>query len=151
LKRAITVLVAGTILLGASAPIATAENRQKERIEREMRTDCQFEFVHDAHWTDWEERLTARCLVRKWSVPGGLPQLASVISCESGWWRFARNPSGYVGLGQHDAGAWPSRVRSWAPAHWDLNPYWANSRSNLTVTVRMAHADGHWGQWSGCA
>jgi hypothetical protein len=150
-KRSALVVVAATVLVGALAPVATAETRQHQRIEREMRTDCQFEFINRQSWTDWEEKLTARCLVRKWSVPGGFYQLSSVISCESGWYRFARNPSGYLGLSQQDAGSWPYRVRTYEPVGWNLKPYWANPRSNLTVAVKMAHYDGDWGQWAGCA
>ena len=149
MKRSLLVVVAATVLLGALAPEATAETRQHQRIEREMRTDCQFDFITGQPWTDWEEKLTARCLVQKFPVSGGLPKLDSVISCESGWYRFASNGGGYLGLGQHAASAWYGRVHAYEPANWNLKPAWSNSRSNLTVTGRMAHSVG-WSPW-GCA
>ena len=46
------------------------------------------------------------------------------------------------GLGQHAASAWYGRVNAYEPANWNLQPAWSNSRSNLTVTVRMAHSRG---------
>jgi hypothetical protein len=145
MRRIITSLVAGLIVLGLG-PMAAAT---QQRVRHEMRTDCQFQFVNDAAWTAHEEHLTARCLVRHWSVSGGLAELNSVIACESGWNRWANNGGNYLGLGQHAASAWASRVHTYEPAHWVLKPAWSNSRSNLTVTVRMAHASG-WGAWS-CA
>lgn len=147
MKRVLMALVAGAVLVGATAPMAIAG--QRERIHREMRSDCQFDFITSRPWSPWEETLTARCLTAKWPVPGGYPQLSSVISCESGWYRFASNGGSYLGLGQHAASAWPYRVRSYEPAGWDLKPAWWNPRSNLTVTVRMAHSGG-WSPWT-CA
>jgi hypothetical protein len=146
MPRIIVSLVAGLLVLGVM-PMATAD--QKERIHREMHSDCQFDFITSRVWSPWEEHLTARCLVLKWPVSGGLPKLDSVISCESGWYRYASNGGSYLGLGQHAASSWPGRVRAYEPPGWRLRPAWWNSRSNLTVTVRMAHSVG-WGPWT-CA
>ena len=149
MTRILTALVAGAILLGAAAPIATA---QPHRFQREMKTDCQFDYLDSAAWTHREELVTARCLVQHFPVSGGLPKLDSVIDCESHWNRFVVGGAGdnYVGLGQHDSGSWSYRVNAYEPAHWNLKSPWWNARSNLTVTVRMAHSSG-WGAWAGCA
>lgn len=106
--------------------------------------------MQDARWTPREELRTAECIQARWSVPGGLDKLVHVIACESGWGRLAYNPAGpYVGLGQHVLSAWPSRVHAYTPNLWELKPGWRNSRSNLTVTIRMAHRVG-WGPWPVC-
>jgi hypothetical protein len=146
MPRIIASLVVGLLVL-ALGPMATAG--QKDRIRREMRTDCQFDFISNRAWTPWEESLTGRCLVQKWPVSGGFPKLSAVIQCESGWYRYAYNPNGHVGLSQQDAGSWSYRLRAYEPPGWELKPAWWNPRSNLTVAVRMAHSSG-WGAWT-CA
>lgn len=112
------------------------------------RQQCKFQGLQGGKWTQTEENDTARCVTRRWSVPGGLAKLRAVGSCESGWNRFATNGR-YVGLFQHDKDAWPARVRSYTPPHWELQPGWQNSRTQIVVTVRMVRAQG-WGAWT-CA
>lgn len=122
-------------------------------MNRYQKQHCLFNGMNEKiDWTNREERRTAWCVVtRHWSVPGGITQFISVADCESSWYRFARNPYGYVGLFQHDSDAWPYRVRSLEPQGWELDPAWSNSRSQIVVSARMAHNDGDWGQWAGCA
>src|SRR3990170_6736929 len=111
---------------------------------------CRFQWVDPAKWTAKEERLTAGCVVQRWSVSGGIEKFTDVIQCESGWWRFAIGRYGHLGLGQHDPDSWDGRVKIWEPNHWTLRPSWKNSRTQITVTARMAHVLGWW-PWSGCA
>ena len=121
-------------------------------ITREDKQECSFnEMNTKVDWTNREERRTAFCVVRRWSVPGGLSQFISVGDCESGWWRFAYNDNGHAGLFQHDTDSWPYRVNAYEPQGWDLKEGWMNSRSQIVVSARMAHNDGDWGQWAGCA
>jgi hypothetical protein len=102
---------------------------------------CKFQGLDRGIWTQREEDRTARCVLRRWPVPGG---------CESGWWRLAYNSGGpYVGLFQHALSSWYDRVRSYAPTWWHLRPWWGNSRSAITVTALMVRAVG-WSPWS-CA
>jgi hypothetical protein len=83
-------------------------------------------------------------------IPGGFPELDKVAACESGWRRLAVSSSStYLGLFQHARSYWSGRLHTFAPATWDLSPRWQNSRSAITVTVRMVKAEG-WGAWS-CA
>jgi len=119
--------------------------------QQEMREQqCRYQWMDPGTWTAKEEALTARCVVARWSVPGGITTFSAVIACESRWSRFAYNPTGpYVGLGQHALGAWPTRVNGYSPPLWNLSPRWQNSRTMLTITARMAHSVG-WGPWS-CA
>jgi hypothetical protein len=138
----------------ASAAVEASGHAEETRFtgtrDRWRENECRYQGLRKATWTAAEEAKTARCVVGKWSVPGGLNTLRSVIACESGWYRLAYNPSGpYVGLAQHALSAWRSRVRAYEPGWWELSPRWQNSRSMLTVTARMAHAVG-WGPW-GCA
>ena len=114
--------------------------------------ECRFQSLQHALWTDREERLTAKCAVSKWAVPGGLSELLAVGSCESGWNRLAYNPNGHAGLFQHDLGAYIGRVRTYDPPAWDqpLSTKWTNSRGQVVMTTRMVHAIGGWSPWT-CA
>lgn len=134
--------------------IATAKTttsvKRSVRIAREMRSDCQFDWIDGIHWSPREEELTTDCVLRRWSVDGGEAKFDSVISCESGWSRFAYNAGGpYVGLGQHALSSWAGRVNAYRPMGWKLQPNWRNSRTQIVVTARMEAASG-WGPWS-CA
>lgn len=86
------------------------------------------------------------CAIAKWSVPGGVSKAQAVGACESEWWRLAVNGS-YRGLFQHAIAYWRGRVHDYRPPGWRLAPSWANSRSQIVVTVRMAHGSG-WGAWA---
>lgn len=111
---------------------------------------CTFQGLDAATWSPREEAKTTRCVLDRWSVPGGIPKFTDVISCESDWNRLARNGD-YRGLAQHAATYWPSRVRSYMPDAWKVGPWqrWTNSRSQIVVTARMAHGSG-WSAWPGC-
>lgn len=125
--------------LDASTSVESKQANQQEMREKQ----CRYQWKDPGTWTAREERLTALCVLERWSVPGGWTQLNSTIGCESGWRRDAYNPAGpYVGLGQHALSAWPYRVRSYSPPLWGLHPQWRNSRTMLTVTIRMMHAVG---------
>jgi hypothetical protein len=111
--------------------------------------ECRFQTLQRGTWTAREEQLTARCVVGRWPVEGGIAKFMSVGACESGWNRLASNGGNYLGLFQHSSTYWPNRVRGYDPPSWDLNPSPWNSRSQITVTARMAHGNG-WSAWS-CA
>jgi hypothetical protein len=114
---------------------------------------CRFQWIDRGTWTAREERLTTECVLARWPVSGGIDFFSRVIACESGWNRFAYNPNGpYLGLAQHGEEWWPDRVRQWLPERWRAGLKWwrwVNSRTQIVVTARMAHAGG-WGPWS-CA
>jgi hypothetical protein len=111
---------------------------------------CRFDWLDHQTWTSREEHRTARCVLDRWAVPGGLSKFDAVIDCESGWSRFAYNTAGpYVGLAQHALSSWRYRVRAYKPTWWTLKPRWSNPRTAIVVTARMVIAQG-WGAWS-CA
>jgi hypothetical protein len=116
-----------------------AQANQQEMREKQ----CRYQWVDPGTWTAREERRTAECVTRRWSIPGGYTTFSTVIGCESGWNRLAYNPAGpYVGLGQHALSSWISRLWVYRPPLWNLNPRWQNSRTMLTITVRMMHSVG---------
>lgn len=136
MKWALTVLLAAFLI----TPHAEASDWRSR--------ECRYQSLQHATWTPREERLTLRCAVAKWSVPGGVSKAQAVGDCESGWWRLAVSPSGsYRGLFQHAITYWHGRVHQYRPAGWQLAPSWANSRTQIVVTARMAHARG-WRAWS---
>jgi len=133
------------LLIGALMLLAVPAHASSWRQEH-----CRFQSLQRGVWTQREELRTARCLVRHFPIPGGFEKLQDVIACESGWNRLAYNPSGpYVGLGQHALAYWEPRVDAYTPRGWELKPSWRNSRTMLTITVRMVAAVG-WSPWS-CA
>ena len=134
-------LIAMCMTLTLSQP---AQANQQEVREKQ----CRYQWIDPGTWTAKEERLTTTCILERWPV--NRSTFDRVISCESGWNRLAYNPTGpYVGLGQHVLSSWTSRVRVYSPPLWHLSLNWQNSRTMLTVTVRMVHSMG-WGPWS-CA
>jgi hypothetical protein len=106
--------------------------------------ECRFQSLDKALWTQREEWLTARCATSKWAVPGGLAEFDSIAQCESGWNRFASNGGSYLGLFQHAAGSYVSRVRAFEPPSWDkgLSERWTNSRGQIVMSARMMAAVG---------
>jgi hypothetical protein len=126
-------LIAMCTTLTLSQP-ALAQEHQAEMRDNQ----CRYQWVDEGTWTPDEEWRTARCVAARWSIPS--ETLDRIISCESGWDRLSVNPMGpYVGLAQHMLSAWFQRFRVYAPPLWHLTPSWKNSRTMLTVTVRMMH------------
>jgi hypothetical protein len=141
MRRGLTVGVILLLVLGAGSQ-AVAESRRERQ--------CRFQWMDKATWTPREEWRTASCVTTKWAVPGGLSKLRSVGTCESGWNRLALNPAGpYLGIFQHASSSWSQRVATYEPEWWNLDPRWTNSRTQITVTTRMASLYG-WGAWT-CA
>jgi hypothetical protein len=126
-------------------------DRSPTELDRTRSRTCRFQWVDRGTWTAREERRTASCVVSRWPVEGGLAKFIDVGQCESGWFRFASNGGNYLGLFQHDAESWFSRVRWAMPDGWRVGPWtnWANSRAQIVTTARMVHAGG-WSPWS-CA
>jgi len=144
-------LVVLAVLLLGFAFVAAASNASAAPVNKEHKQECSFNGMNDqVDWTNREEFRTGWCVVHKWSIPGGFAKLDSVFTCESGsssWNRWAYNPNGHVGLGQHDEDSWPGRVRTYEPRRWELKPSWKNSRTQVVVTVLMVRHLG-WGPWS---
>jgi hypothetical protein len=147
MKRIVAALTALTLAGIAGGLPASAEDRHQDLRER----TCRFQWMDPGTWTDREERRTAACVEAKWPVPGGLPKMLQVGSCESGWYRLANNGGNYLGLFQHAASYWSGRVGSLMPRAWRLGQWsrWQNSRAQIVVTARMVHSGG-WGPWT-CA
>jgi hypothetical protein len=127
---------------------AAAPGTQTQEIREKT---CRYQWVDRGQWTAREERRTALCVLDHWSVEGGWTKFRQVGACESGWWRFASNGGSYLGLFQHEAGSWISRVRWAMPSGWRVGAWarWTNSRAQIVTTARMVHASG-WGAWA-CA
>jgi hypothetical protein len=140
------ILIAGAVVASMATPTAV-----RAGITERNETLCQYQHLQPGTWTPREERRTAACVVDRFGpIAGGLTKLRAVGQCESGWWRFARNPAGYLGLFQHGEDSWLARVRAYQPHWWpQLAARWTNSRTQLVVTVRAVRASG-WGAWS-CA
>ena len=101
-------------------------------------------------WTSREVRQVIRCAVAKWPVSGGVSTALSVAACESGSDLQDWNASdGYAGPMQQAVRYWPGRRSHYRPRGWELQRSPAQPRSNVIVSIRMAHGSG-WSAWS-CA
>jgi len=142
----VAVLIAYLLAMIAIGPSASAETVTHQDAARQ----CKFDWIDPQTWSAREMHRTARCVLDRWPVYGGVPKFNAVIDCESGWNRFAYNLAGfYVGLAQHALSSWASRVRAYTPTWWDLKEAWYNARTAIVVTARMVRDVG-WGPWS-CA
>jgi hypothetical protein len=142
MKAAVLALTVGAVLIPT-----TAHADQEDLRER----TCRFQWMDPGTWTAREEYRTSLCVLQRWPVSGGMAKFHQVGDCESGWSRLASNGGRYLGLFQHAAQYWSSRV-SWAmPEMWRVGPWtrWKNSRSQIVTTARMVNGSG-WGPWS-CA
>lgn len=161
MKRAVMTALTAALVTGiaaarppetlASARLADSQAAAPGDANREMRLrQCRFQWLDQAMWTAREERRTALCVLDRWPVPGGWTIFNRVADCESHWYRFASNGGDFLGLFQHQASAWPSRVVHYMPAGWRIGPWtrWANSRSAIVTTARMVHASWSWSAWS---
>lgn len=95
-------------------------------------------------------RRVIRCAVGKWSVPGGYDKAVAVASCESGSDLLDHSTDGYTGTFQQSTRYWDGRRAAYNPVGWDKplqHPAW-HPRANVVVSIRMAHADGDWSDWS---
>jgi hypothetical protein len=164
LRRAITTALTLALILG----ITEGQSRQVNGSTRQAavyaggtetanqqgdgawrRTQCRYRNLEGgADWSYREVSLTIRCSVNHWPVYGGFDKALSVAQCESGLNELAWNPNGpYGGVFQQSVSAWPYRFTRLAPAWWRLRPWVLNGRSNVVVSIKMAHYYG-WGAWT---
>ncbi len=87
-----------------------------------------------------------RCAVRIWPVPGGAAKALEVARCESGL-RPDAYGNGNGGVFQHRLPYWAGRVELYIRDRWEMFRGVYNGRTNVIVSIRMAHAGG-WGPWS---
>lgn len=113
-------------------------------------------------WKAWNEdrnvepiKRIIRCAALRWPVAGGPRKALSVAACESGF-RPNAYANGNAGVYQHRirngsryTGWWEDRYARFTRPRWRLFPGVYNGRTNVIVSIRMAHAGG-WGPWS-CA
>lgn len=112
---------------------------------------CRFRHLEDGWgWNVHEVELTIRCAVRHWAVDGGAEKALAVARCESGLNELAYNAGGYAGVFQQAVRYWDGRFVYYAPRWWRLRPPVFNGRSNVVVSIRMAHARGWYADWA-CA
>ena len=87
-----------------------------------------------------------RCSVQKYPVSGGVGKAFYIADRESHFHYWARNSSsGACGVYQHMPRYWPERWRTYGNG--TVNDCY-NGRSNVIVSIRMAHRGG-WGPWGG--
>lgn len=125
--------------------------------ERDWRSEqCRYRNLEGGPgWSTYEVELTIRCAVRHWSVEGGAEKALAVARCESGLNELAHNAGGCNGSGcggvfQQHLRYWDGRFIALAPPWWGLRSGVFNGRSNVVVSIKMAHARGWYADWA-CA
>lgn len=154
MRRYLPILLAGILMVGLSAPVASARMSLDRRFETVRYRTLQRPLNRDSKD---EVRKMIRAAVARMSVPGGVAKALSVAECESNFTQFAgRGDSDpYRGIYQHHTGYWPGRVAGYRQAHprGDITIRAGASvysaRANVLVSIWMAHRNG-WGPWS-CA
>lgn len=140
-----------TSMSGGAYALAGGEASSVHSITPLQRQEIRFQRVSSEKWTDREVRMTIRAAVRRWPVPGGLDQAFDVARCESGFEAKDSSPgSGHEGVYQQATAYWAGRQNAYDSQRWHLAENVNNGRSNVIVSVRMAHGRG-WGDWAGCA
>jgi hypothetical protein len=134
LKRALSVLVAGTILtLGLVVPSATAAEKWDE--------DCR----------GYSPAKTVECAAAKQEPPGGVSEALAVWSCESNFGTEPPHSDPYHGPFQYLTSTYANQraampdVTKW----YDLSVFVHDMRSNIITAIAWASRYG-WGPWS-CA
>jgi len=136
MRRAFVAALASASLL-APAQLAVAQEAQIVPLR-----------VCDFDWREgtWQVKQLIWCAAARWNSPGTPRQAIRVARCESNLNPSAYDSGGYAGLFQHATRYWPGRADRWGQD--DRSVF--NGRANVIVSIRMAHAYGSWGAWSGC-
>jgi hypothetical protein len=139
MRRALVAALASASLLAPAATSAT--NAEARSVPLRV---CEYEWQRGT----WHIKQLIRCAASRWSVPGGAVKAIEVGDCESHLDAGARSSGGsYAGLYQQSTRYWPSRATRFGQG--DRSVF--NGRANIIVSIRMAHADGSWSTWAGCA
>lgn len=143
--RRVLIFVAVLVSILQVQTVTKAQNDIKEWRFNE----CRFGGVARAAWTVHEIKLTMKCAIDKWPVPGGFDKAVRVAECESGSDLMDTDDSdGYIGTYQQSVRYWPTRQNEWSPKHWDhpLAESGNNPRANIVVSIRMARTN-NWHDW----
>lgn len=115
---------------------------------------CRFQTLDHRYWTVQEVHFTVHCALDHF--PTSHATADYVAERESHFLWFARNPSsGTCGVYQHMPSLWGGRLAAfdharpkWNLAHSDRNGGGGcfDARSNVLVSIRMAHVGG-WAPW----
>jgi len=139
MRRLLTAVLLATLVLGAGPAEA-----------HHQRGPCPIHW-----WKAWHERHDVRpikdlirCAAARWPVPGGAATALAVARCESGF-RPDAYSNGNAGVFQQRVRYWDGRYEAYTRPWWQLYRSVFNGRTNVIVSIRMAHAVG-WGPWS-CA
>lgn len=113
-------------------------------------------------WTPQLVKGLIRCTVKRWPVEGGASKAIAVFTCESGLYPGAVGGDN-LGIAQHKARYWVSRVRRWLHPDWFNRAQWKRidqsasvehpapafvARANVIVAIRMVHSlPGKWIPW----
>jgi len=141
MRRAVVFVAAMSILVSAGQAL-NAEAAKVRHPQAQCRTS------EGNGWSDRDVKQAIRCATSRWHVSGGARKAISVARCESGFDEH-NYYAGHGGVFQHVIRYWSARFRRWRVRGWHMRSRIYNARSNVVISIRMAHSGG-WGPWS-CA
>lgn len=104
------------------------------------------------HWWDrdtgfrpYAVKRIIKCAVAHYPVKGGAPKALYIAWRESRYNPYATNGR-FKGVYQQGTTWWPDRYQTYG--FWYLRNRILNARTNIIVSIRMAHRHG-WGPWGG--
>jgi hypothetical protein len=138
-RRTLVLLIATSALLVGGVGVQSASAHHKPG-------KCDFHWVNEEGYSTWGIKRIIRCAVWHYPVAGGADKALAVARCESRFNPYA-NGGPYKGVFQQASRYWDDRYRAFGGQY--LAPGIYNGRTNILVSIRMAHRWG-WGHW-GCA
>jgi hypothetical protein len=138
-KLIVLVLAAGVLFVSPHTPNAYSKVRDPGRYAR----------TSDGNgWSPTDVKQAIRIVVDRWHVAGGVCRAFCIAKHESGFQSHGNDSSCCKGVFQQHEDYWAGRFRRFNPHHgWRLRNAIHNARSNIVVSIRMAHASG-WGDWT---
>jgi hypothetical protein len=139
LRRSLTVVIAvGMLAAGGMTSRSTPAHASGI---------CQFPWRTKHGYNTWQVKRTIKCAVAHFPVSGGQRKALHIAWRESRFDPHAATPNGrFKGIYQQGVAWWPSRYRAYGFPY--LLDNILNARTNIIVSIRMAHRHG-WGPWGG--
>jgi hypothetical protein len=109
---------------------------------------CEFPWqTKSGGYSEWQVKRIIKCAVAHYPVAGGAHKALYIAWRESRYDPYAVNPNGrFKGIYQQGISWWQTRYKTYGFRY--LPDKILNARTNIIVSIRMAHQHG-WGPWGG--
>jgi hypothetical protein len=140
LRRFLTITLAVGVLATGGAMLKTTPAKAAGICEYQW-------WDRNGGYHPWQVKRIIKCAVAHYPVPGGASKALYIARRESRFDPYAVNPNGrFKGIYQQGTSWWNDRYHTYGFQY--LRPQILNARTNIIVSIRMAHRHG-WGPWGG--